>query len=219
MIKRAALCIAMGLTALSMAACSSFVSSALEPRPDLSRFFVLTPISDSGASAPVMLSSATAGPSLGLGPVTLPEYLSRPEIVTRADPNRIDLSDHDRWAEPLSKNFSAVLAQNLSTLLGTSKLVIYPWYPPATFDYQVTVAVSRLDTDTAGTAVLKARWEIRDPNADATIRSGESDISDAKLSGEAAAATLSRALGDMSREIADAVRALPRRPKPTVSQN
>jgi len=217
--KRAAVCIAMLITTLSVVACGSFLTTALEPKPDPSRFFVLTPVPDAGVAAPIALGSGGSAPSLGLGPVTLPAYLSRPEIVTRAEPNRIDLSDHDRWAEPLDKNFSAVLAQNLGTLLSTPKVVTYPWYRPATFDYQVAVEVSCFDTDTAGTATLKARWEIRDPDTGTVIRSGESNISDAKVSGESVASTLSRALADMSREIADAIRALPHRQRRAVSQD
>src|ERR1700736_4827820 len=102
-----------------VAGCS--VGSVLEPRKDPSQFYVLTPMDSSLRGVPITYSSGAGGRTeiaIGLGPVKFPAYLARPEIVTRSSPNKIDLSDIDRWAEPLDKNFVTVLAQNLTTLLG-----------------------------------------------------------------------------------------------------
>src|SRR5262249_14257463 len=43
---------------------------------------------------------ASSSPTIGLGPIKLPEHLDRDEMVTRMGPNRLELSDKDRWAEP-----------------------------------------------------------------------------------------------------------------------
>src|SRR5262245_9638167 len=53
---------------------------------------------------------------LGVGPLRLPGYLERREIVTRVGQSQLDVSQKDRWAEPLDENLSHVLAQNLSVL-------------------------------------------------------------------------------------------------------
>jgi hypothetical protein len=66
------------------------------------------------------------GSSLGIGPIRFPGYLDRQEMVTRTAPNRIDLSENDRWAEPLEANFARTLSQNLSSLLQTERLMFYP---------------------------------------------------------------------------------------------
>ena len=39
--------------------------------------------------------------TVGVGPVTLPPYLDRPQLVTRAGSNRAVLADFDSWVEPL----------------------------------------------------------------------------------------------------------------------
>ena len=45
----------------------------------------------------------------------------------RVAQNRFDLSENDRWAEPLDENLTRVLAKNLSVLLRTDRIVVYPW--------------------------------------------------------------------------------------------
>jgi ABC-type transport auxiliary lipoprotein component len=73
------------------------------PRSDLSRFFTLTPL-------PQVEEIAAKGGNdraLGIGPISFPGYLDRQEIVTRVTQNQIEVSDADRWAEPLEENLPA----------------------------------------------------------------------------------------------------------------
>lgn len=194
-----------------LAGCS--VASILEPTKDLSRFYLLSPMDSSARGVPITYSG-TEGPrqiAIGLGPVKFPSYLARPEIVTHALPNRIDLSDIDRWGEPLDKNFVTVLGQNLTTLMG-AKVATFPWYRPIRLDYQITLDITRFDTDSNGTAQIIGRYEIKDPDVGDVLKSGDINLTDPAHTGESSAATLSRALGDMSVQIADAIRATPHPP-------
>lgn len=205
--------LALSIAALFLVAGCS-LGSILQPARDPSQYYVLTPIDEATSGVPITYSSAGSHKSLsiGLGPVKLPAYLLRPEIVTRSSPNKIDLSDKDRWAEPLDKNFVNVLGQNLTVLLG-AHVVTFPWYRPIDLDFQITDEVSRFDTDSHGTAQLEGRWEIKDPDSGEVLNSGDTNISQRSQLGESAAATLSRALSDMSNQLADAVRAT-RHPAP-----
>ena len=54
---------------------------------------------------------------LGMGPVMLPDYLKRSELATRVEPDQVQFSDIDRWAEPLRNDFPRVLSEDLSTQL------------------------------------------------------------------------------------------------------
>ena len=81
--------------------------SLTSPRPDLTKYYVLT------AAAEPAQPVANGTLVIGLGPVMMPGYLDHNEIVTRAGANELDLSEIDRWAEPIDQNFKNVLARDL----------------------------------------------------------------------------------------------------------
>jgi uncharacterized protein len=168
------------------------------------RFYTLSPLAAASRGA-----SPTTMPDLtvGVGPVTLPTYLDRPQLVTRAGGNRMVLADFDSWAEPLQDVFARVLAENLALLLGTDDVLMLPQRRLVNLDYQVEVDVTRFDVDASGEAVLDARWWVLDEDGEKVLRSGRSTISEPAEAGDytSAAAALSRALGAMSKEIAQAI--------------
>jgi uncharacterized lipoprotein YmbA len=165
------------------------------------RFYTLSPL----ASTPDGVPSAEL--SVGVGPVSLPPYLDRPQVVTRAGSNRVDLADFDSWAEPLDGLFGRVLAENLALLLGTDDVLVLPQQRLITFDYQVEVDVARFDVDSAGNAVLDARWWLLGPDGVKLLHGGRSTITEPSQPGDyaAAAAALSRALSAMSADIANTI--------------
>ena len=80
------------LLCLYLAGCA-----ALSAQPDPSRFFTLTPLPQA-EEAVSKISAGSEQISLGIGPVKLPGYLDRQELVTRISQNRFDVSENDRWA-------------------------------------------------------------------------------------------------------------------------
>jgi uncharacterized lipoprotein YmbA len=99
----------------------------LAPQPDRSKFVILTPISNSAGAARPIGAVPNSQLTIGVGPVEFPDYLKRLAVVTRTGPNRVELSDNKRWAEPLHRNFDRVLSENLATLLDTQRIDKYPW--------------------------------------------------------------------------------------------
>lgn len=198
--------IVMTLACLLLTACA-----ALSARPDPSRFFMLTPVTqdqDAGARGP----STPGQLSLGIGPITFPGYLDREQIVSRVSQQRFALSENDRWAEPLQENFARVLSQNLSVLLHTDQIVRYPWQISHRPTYQVEIEVLRFEPNRSQEAQLMARWNIIDPSMKKLISTRESRLARQAraTSTEATVAALSETLGELSREIADAIRAAER---------
>src|SRR5258708_10924458 len=96
----------------------SVACSPLAPQPDHSKFFILTPLAD-GESAGSTLAATANGSSLtiGIGPIDFPDYLRRPEVVTVASPNQLDLASEKLCGEPLDKDFAHVFAENISLFL------------------------------------------------------------------------------------------------------
>jgi uncharacterized lipoprotein YmbA len=145
---------------------------------------------------------------VGVGPVTLPEYLDRPQIVTRESGNRVMLADFSVWVEPINGMFMRVLVENLSLLLATDNVISLPQRRPMRLDYQVEVDVTRFDADLSGRALLDARWRVFGRDGERLIGEGRSTIVvPAAEPGtyEAIVAALSKALGQMSAAIASAI--------------
>jgi len=100
--------------------------------------------------------------TLGVGPVTVPPYLDRPQLVTRTSRAKLVLADLDQWAAPLQDTIARVLAENLSLLIPTERVVLAPWSRTLDPEYQVTVDVLQFDRGPGGEVVLAARWSLLD---------------------------------------------------------
>ena len=139
-------------------------------------------------------------------PVTLPGTVDRPEFVVSAGPNAVKLDDFNRWASPLQDNLSHALAQDLSTRLGTSQVVVNTLPLAAEADIRVGVDVRSFESTLGDSAALDAVWTIRRVK-DKKVQSGHSAVRERVTDAgyDALAGAHSRALAKVSREIADAV--------------
>lgn len=194
--------LAVGFMALFFAGCGS-----LFPKPVPSRFFLLSSLSAADERKDLDRSGQI---SLGIGPLRFPGYLDREEIVTRIAQNRFEISDTDRWAEPLDENFTRVLAQNLSVLLRTDQIVAFPWPMNKKPNYRVEIEVFRFEANSAREAQLTARWTVIDESGKEPPNVKESRLAQAakEKSTDAVVAALSETVADLSREIAETVIAL-----------
>lgn len=168
-----------------------------------SRFYLLTPIEDSRTQ-----EMATSGPTLGIGPVTFPPYLDRPEIVHRSGDNQLQYAGSHRWAEPLKTTFSRTLVENLSIMLPIDRISMHPWPRSTRPDYQVTIDVARFEADAGGTVILVAGWEVMRPDDRAIVERNRKTYSEAAggFDYPAIVAAQSRTVERLSRDIADSIR-------------
>jgi len=175
------------------------LAGCLGPRPDPSAFFLLSPVAPSAGAAAVPVT-------LGVGPVTIPGYLDRPQIVVRVSDNELSLSEVDRWAEPLLENISRTLEENLARLLPGSSFVAYPWYSFEAPDFAVALDVGRFEADASGAVRLEAEWRLS--GEEGVVDRGAVQIDEMAASPDRAAtvAAQSRALAELSSTIADRVR-------------
>lgn len=190
------------LRALTLFVCvvASAACSILPEPPAPVRYAVLVPAEELAGADPA--AQPRAAPRVGLGPITLPGYLRRSELVSRAG-TRLVPSETDRWAEPLERAIARVLAADLRHALGVGPVVEYPWYATDRPDVQVEIAFSRFERDESGDAVADASWIVRPLHGDEPPRSGRSVLRyPAEGEGAATALALSRALADLAREIA-----------------
>ena len=144
---------------------------------------------------------------LGIGPVRLPEYLDRPQLVTRLTPNRLQLADSHRWVEPLGENISRVVGENLSARLGTDRILRHPWPASRTVDYQLLIEVLHFENGSDGAARLVALWSIKGKDGAIVLPERRSSHSAPATSRdqEGQVGALNEALGSFCREIAQAL--------------
>jgi len=148
--------------------------------------------------------------AIAVGPIRLPQLLDRPQIVTRTNPNIIRIVEFSQWSEPLRVNFARVLAENLTILLDSEQIIIFPFLKEALFDYQVTVEVTRFDGNFEEGAQMRTSWTIWGPKRRQVLLKKYSRFSE-PVSGddiEALVAAKSRTIADLSKEIAEAIKGL-----------
>lgn len=187
---------------------ASILGGCIGGKSQPSKFYVLSPLP---SETKKQVAAATRSVAIGVGPVSLPPYLDRPEIVTRAGGNELYLSEFDRWAEPLQRNFSRVLAENLSILIPTDRTAVFPWEKPTPIDYQVLVDVTRFEGYADGNTLLMARWSIFSADGKQELLTQQSTFvnpTGAPQNYEATVSALSRSLADLSREIAVEITAI-----------
>ncbi len=107
------------------------------------------------ASGPVPTGG---GVGIGVGPITLAEYVNRPNLVTQQGPNQLAVSEDDRWAGDLSASITRVMAANLGRELRTGNVRSYPWPSDHELNYQVTLDVRQLHSQADGYAIIECGW-------------------------------------------------------------
>ena len=189
-------------TAALCACCLAVLTACGTTRP--SHFYLLTPLAQDNGTRD------NSGPGIIVGPITLPDYLLRPQIVLRNDENEITFEEFHRWAEPLHGNFSRVLAENLSRQLHTSHIALYPGYRTNGFPYQVVIDVDRMDAGSGREINLAARWSILDRHNKKLLASRKTSVVE-PVDGagyKAIVAAQSRAVYRFGQEISQAIEAL-----------
>jgi len=171
-----------------------------------SEFYVLS----EEPAPPVSGRSDPAEPLLlGLGPLSMSDIFDRPQIVTRPDPNQIQLAEFDRWAGNLKKNLEQVLAQNLMSRLNTDSVVIYPWSSRSEPDFQIAVHFFRFDGQVGQLARIKGVWRLLDgvKGCELTARSFKFEERPAGPGYAEFVSAMSQGVAKLSQEIAEQVAA------------
>ena len=172
------------------------------------KFYTLNPLGANGEIPKV--APAERGIAVAVGPVAIPDYLDRPQILTRSGPRELKLAEFDRWAGSFEQDVSRVLTENLSALLAPDNVIVLRWggdaYPyPATF--RVGVDVTRFEGTIGGSVILAARWSVSREEDRKILFVHESIIKE-PVEGQdydALVEAMSRALAGLSREIAAAI--------------
>jgi len=137
------------------------------PNSPSSRFYALSVVDENQVSKKIKIPSNVI---VGIGPVRIPEYLDRPQMVTRNKDNMFQFAQFDRWGESLDLGLAHLIREDLTAMLPGSKLTLYPWNPSIAVKYQVVVEVVQLDSQLDGEMHFVVQWTLIDvQNAKAVI--------------------------------------------------
>ncbi|MCK7576039.1 MAG: PqiC family protein [Chromatiales bacterium] len=147
--------------------------------------------------------------AIGLGPVTFPLFLDRPQIVSRTSANRLAVNELERWGGTLQDDFLRVWSENLALLTDSSRILILPSEIRYPLDVRLSAEILAFEGTAKGQAVLRVRWSVLEPTLDQVLVARESRYQRAIAppgDTQALLAALSLALADFSREVAEELR-------------
>jgi uncharacterized lipoprotein YmbA len=173
---------------------------------DTSRYYALGAFQ---APPAVDRPAAEPGLTIGIGPVAIPGYLDRPQLVTRDVADGLEIWPYHRWAEPLDLGIAEALANHLSARVPGDRVAVFPWRGAFAriIDYQVVMAVARFEGSPGRSVTLDARWRLltRDGKEVAFKRTTLTE----PITGDgfpALVAAMNRTIGSLGREVGEAIR-------------
>ncbi len=176
------------------------------PRP---QFFALAAASGPAAGPPV---ASLPGVGLAIGPLEIPRYLDRPEIVTRdaGSSTELRVANAHRWGGSLETDILRVVGDDLGRLLGTDRVAVYPTQPRFPADYRVLLDLRELGGVLGQPVTLRLRWTILAAPDGRAVAVEESSVEQptASASYEAFVAAESSALGSVTRQLAERIASL-----------
>ncbi len=122
------------------------------------------------ASGPAV--TRPAGTAVAVGPVTLPTYVDRAELVFQNGPNEFEVPAKVHWAGALTENFTQVLAADLGRRLHSGNVVPNPAPTDTRFRYRVSVSVRQFHAVSGEGAVLEAAWRVENAETRQVLRNG-----------------------------------------------
>ncbi len=107
-------------------------------------------------------------PSVGVGPIEIPEYLNRHAMVYNREGNRLHIASFERWAEPLDSSILRVIRLNLASTLNTQDVQAFPWNRSSRPEYGIAITILNLDANNKS-AKLIVEWHLSRPQSEETL--------------------------------------------------
>jgi uncharacterized lipoprotein YmbA len=181
---------------------SGIISGCIGGTSQKSVYYVFNPV-----NAPLTADSPMADRGIGVGPITVPEFLEGSQIITRQEENLLNINEFHRWADSLKAQITTVMVDNLSAMLNTPNIVVYPWERPFIPEYQLYIDFRQFDGQTAGSITLEAVWSIVDTNDSKRLLTKRTSLVETTNSDgyKAYVTAMNFALEKLSKEIAESV--------------
>ena len=143
---------------------------------------------------------------VGLGPVTVADYLNKPQIAIRTDTSKIRFSEFERWASDLRGLIINALQHDLAEQLGSDNIFEYPWRKSDDVDFAVILDIKRFDASFIEmSAYLEAKVKLIHGDGTSSVQSYSLTESFQEPSFENAVSAERRLLKQLSSKIASLI--------------
>lgn len=169
--------------------------------------FVLDPLAVQSAAvpAPVLVPLAT----IAVEKVLVPDWLDRPQLAGRGAAGELVIDEYSLWGEPFAKGVQRVVTENLVALVPDRRILTAPVAPRETVDQRLALTVVDASRQLDGAILVEARWDVVGKGGAVLARHRTSHRAAAAAGASGAVAGINEALAALSREIANALKALP----------
>ncbi len=125
------------------------------------RFYTLNGAAPAGPVAAVPAANGAAAPLyIEMLAVSLPEQVSRNQLVVTSAAGRIELLEQERWVGPLAGEIGRALSTAVSNQLDAIDVYHTP-YPEQASVYRISTSVQRFESVLGQYALVDAVWSVR----------------------------------------------------------
>ncbi|MEO5717960.1 MAG: PqiC family protein [Chthoniobacterales bacterium] len=120
------------------------------------------------ATAPASRGASASALSVAIGPVTLPSYIDRAEIVFASGPNEFQIPTNALWIGSLQENIARTVASDLGQVLGSSNVRAGSelGFNPR---YRVALDLRQFHGISGQEAILELSWRVKDGASGASL--------------------------------------------------
>jgi uncharacterized lipoprotein YmbA len=189
---------------LLLGGCISLPNSPISPTP---RFYMLSAKDETLVNK---IINITPGVIIGVGPVKIPEYLDRPQMVTKDKEGILKFDEFNRWGQSLDLGLASLIREDLTVMLPGAKMTLYPWNPLVSVKYQVVLEVVQMDNELDKDMLFVVQWTVIDVQNSKTVMIKRSEFHQPIIPQNypGLVKTLSSACASLSGQIAEALASL-----------
>lgn len=146
---------------------------------------------------------------LGLGPLRVPEYLNRSQLVTRGNGSELEVHEFSRWAEPLDSALHRVLSADVDSIMDNVAVYPFPWETLVNkqVHYRLLGDIMRFEADRTGRVVLEVQWGVTSVESSEPVVAAQRATYEAQSGSAddpaAITAAMNDALAQFGRDVAD----------------
>ena len=158
--------------------------------------------------------NTTSNVVIEVGPVKIPEYQDRPQMVTINKAGTLTFAEFDRWGESLEHSLARLINEDFVVILPGASLQMFPSNLSIPIKYQVMVDVLQIDSELDKDIFFVAQWSLIDVENNKMVFTKRSELRQVINPHNYAglAGTLSAVCGELSSEIAEKIASLATKP-------